>query len=357
MRRIAGVIAVACLVSGLSIFAGERTPVEPYETAAWPIAPNRLDAVIMPLMQKAGLALNLPCSDVVFIRRVFLDVLGTMPEPDEVANFLADTRSDKRAILVDSLFDRDEYVEYSSLHLADLLHVKSEFPDNLWPNAVQAYYRWISDAVRSNMSYDTIARSLLLGAGSNFREPTSNFYRAMEARTPETIAKTVAQTWMAVGWNSISPESRTGLSAFFTRIGYKKTLEWKEEIVTLNPPAGPTKARFPDGKDVTLAISADPRAVFADWLVSPDNPWFSRAAVNRAWYWVAELSIRLMTWARRPPWASLPRSIFSRPNFPVPVMTCACSTNLSLIRERISSHRYRHPASRTRLRSPGRGMR
>jgi len=286
MRRIAGVVAVSCLLSCLSLFAGERSPAEPFETAVWPVAPNALDGVISPLMAEAGLSMNLPCSDAVFIRRVFLDVLGTTPLPEEVDAFCADTRKDKRSSLIDSLFDRDEYVEYASLHLADLLRVKSEFPDNLWPNAVQAYYRWISDAVRSNMSYADFARSLLLGSGSNFRQPTANFYRAMEERTPETIAKTVARTWMAVGWNSLSPESRAGLASFFTRVGYKKTLEWKEEIVTLNPAALPVNARFPDGKEATLAPTSDPRAVFADWLVAPGNPWFSRAAVNRAWFYL-----------------------------------------------------------------------
>jgi len=286
LRKIAGFIVAAFLVSCLSLFSLERIPVEPFEYSVWPTGQNRLDTVIVPLMTKEGLSLNLPCSDLVFIRRVYLDLLGATPLPEEVEAFVADARTDKRARLVDSLFARDEYVEYSSLKLADLLRVKSEFPDNLWPNAVQSYYRWISQAVSSNMSYDNFARSLLLGAGSNFREPTANFYRAMEARTPETIAKTVAQTWMAVGWNSLSPESRTGLASFFTRIGYKKTLEWKEEIVTLNPASVPLNAQFPDGKKTVLVPEKDPRAVFADWLVAPENPWFSRAAVNRVWFYL-----------------------------------------------------------------------
>jgi len=286
LRKIAGFIVATILVSCSSLCALDRIPVVPFETSVWPTAPNRLDNVVVPLMAKEGLSLNLPCSDTVFVRRVYLDLLGATPLPEEVEAFVADARTDKRARLVDSLFNRDEYVEYTSLKLADLLRVKSEFPDNLWPNAVQAYYRWISEAVKSNMGYDNFARSLLLGAGSNFRQPASNFYRAMEARTPETIAKTVAQTWMAVGWNSLSPESRTGLAAFFARIGYKKTLEWKEEIVTINPAMGPANAQFPDGKKAVLAPEKDPRAVFADWLISPGNPWFSRAEANRVWFYL-----------------------------------------------------------------------
>ena len=62
---------------------------------------------------------------------------------------------------------------------SELLRVKSEFPINLWPNAVQAYYRWIHTAIRDNMPYDRFARQLLISNGSNFRVPEVNFYRAV----------------------------------------------------------------------------------------------------------------------------------------------------------------------------------
>ena len=50
----------------------------------------------------------------------------------------------------------------------DVLRVKSEFPGNLWPNAVQAYHRWIRDSLRRNVPYDQFARDLLTSSGSNF---------------------------------------------------------------------------------------------------------------------------------------------------------------------------------------------
>ncbi len=80
------------------------------------------------------------------------------------------------------------------------------------------------------------------------------------------------------------------MATFFSFVGYKRTSEWKEEIVYFDSQklleAGPTTATFPDGTTVQLTADKDPREVFADWLISPKNPWFARCIVNRAWYWL-----------------------------------------------------------------------
>ncbi len=76
------------------------------------------------------------------------------------------------------------------------------------------------------------------------------------------------------------------MAVFFSRVAYKKTDEWKEEIVYLNPePAEALKAVFPDGSSTTIPAESDPRRVFADWLITPENKWFNRNIVNRIWYW------------------------------------------------------------------------
>jgi hypothetical protein len=82
------------------------------------------------------------------------------------------------------------------------------------------------------------------------------------------------------------------MAAFFSRVGYKRTDEWKEEIVFLDPakpadaPKGGAKFTFPDGTEARLSPDQDPRAAFAGWLISPKNPWFARNIVNRIWYWL-----------------------------------------------------------------------
>ena len=111
------------------------------------------------------------------------------------------------------------------------------------------------------------------------------------------------------------------MTAFFTQVGYKPTSEWKEEIIFWDPlnstavpgctspgiddvaksvtvtnqipqalekplsENGPLAAAFPDGTKITIPPNRDPREVFAEWLIRPENPWFTKAIVNRTWAW------------------------------------------------------------------------
>jgi hypothetical protein len=241
----------------------------------------------MEALDKRGIQPANPCSDEVFIRRVYLDVIGTLPEPEEVREFLKSTNPRKRAALIHALLKRDEFADYWSLKWCDVLRVKAEFPINLWPNAVQAYHRWIHDGLRDNIPYDRFARELLTSSGSNFRVPQVNFYRAIQGQEPSAIAAAVALTFMGVRLDNWLPDRRAGMEAFFSRVAYKGTAEWKEEIVYLDPNATePLIAVFPDGNAVQIQPGEDPRAVFANWLIAPDNPWFARNIVNRIWAWL-----------------------------------------------------------------------
>jgi hypothetical protein len=84
------------------------------------------------------------------------------------------------------------------------------------------------------------------------------------------------------------------MAAFFSKLGYKSTAEWKEEIVFFDPtralPGAASgvaqMATFPDGKKVHLSPDQDPREIFATWLIAPRNPWFARNIVNRIWSWL-----------------------------------------------------------------------
>ena len=219
---------------------------------------------------------------------MYLDVIGTLPTPEEASQFLADQDPDKRAALIDRLLERNEFADYWAMKWSDLLRVKSEFPINLWPNAVQAYYRWIHTSIAENLPYDRFVRQLLVSSGSNFRVPEVNFYRAVQSKEPQTIAQAVALTFMGARAGNWPKARLDGMAAFFSQIGYKSTAEWKEEIVYFDPQkAAPGGRRvFPDGQPARLAPGQDPREVFANWLLAPENPWFARNIVNRIWYWL-----------------------------------------------------------------------
>lgn len=285
MKRV--LLSTVVLLAALGAQAVGPRVVAPFEVDAGLAPANTIDSLVLAALRQRGIRPANLCSDAVFIRRVYLDVIGTLPEPTEARRFLDDRRPTKRADLIDTLLQREEFADYWSLKWCDLLRVKSEFPINLWPNAVQAYQRWVRDAVHENRPYDEFVRDLLTASGSNFRVPAVNFYRAVQQRDPAAIADAVALTFMGVRTASWPEARRAGMAAFFSRLAYKETAEWKEEIVTNNPaPAGALTATFPDGVTVEVPAGEDPRRVFADWLVAKGNPWFARSIVNRIWAWL-----------------------------------------------------------------------
>ncbi len=276
---IPAVILVAAL-AGASLHAAPATPA--------PSQSSEIDRLVFSRLEQLGIQPANPCSDEVFVRRVFLDVIGTLPTAQEARRFLSDANPNKRGMLIEQLLRRDEFADYWAMKWGNLLRIKSEFPINLWPNAAQSYHQWIRSSIRENMPFDRFARELLTASGSNMRKPQVNFYRAIRNRAPEGIASAVALTFMGTRTESWPAEKLAGMTVFFSRVGYKTTAEWKEEIVCfdLTKPPGSASATFPDGTTLKLSPVQDPRAVFADWLLKPGNPWFARAIANRVWYWL-----------------------------------------------------------------------
>jgi hypothetical protein len=322
MRRTTWAVALV-LIAGVS-YAAQPKSTSVYEGGSRPAGDSTIDRSIARQLVAMGVHAP-PCSDAVFLRRVYLDVIGTLPTSKEARAFLEDRNPRKRSLLIDRLLEREEFADYWSMKWADILRIKAEFPVNLWPNAAQTYHRWVRSSIASNKPYDKFVRELLTSSGSNFRVGPVNFYRAIQNRTPEGIAAAVALTLMGVQFEKWPEERRTGMAPLFSQVGYKPTAEWKEEVVfwdpyhlakiggnavpgkaaltptpggaatpaatpatpaaTLQAPA-PLKVRFPDGKEVTVPPGRDPRDVFADWLIRPENPWFAKNLVNRLWAWL-----------------------------------------------------------------------
>jgi hypothetical protein len=315
-RRFAVLLGAATMLGAVAVLAVDST----FESDVVPTPKTYIDKVVFRDLKELGVQPVL-CSDAVFVRRVYLDVLGILPTAQEAREFIQnpDTRN-KRRLLVDKLLERDEFADYWAMKWGDILRIKAEFPVNLWPNAAQAYHRWVHASIAENKPYDKFAREMLTSGGSNFRVGPVNFYRAIQNRTPDGIASAVALTFMGTRTDPWPPEKLAGMSAFFAQVGYKPTSEWKEEVVfwdplgasavpgdiapgraALIPPATtnpvppvillptnrpPMEAVFPDGTKVKLSANKDPREVFADWLITPRNPWFAKSIANRIWYWI-----------------------------------------------------------------------
>ncbi|TWU32502.1 DUF1553 domain-containing protein [Novipirellula artificiosorum] len=279
--------------------SGNRMLIALFESNSHVSRACRVDEPILAKLESLDIRAAATCSDSVFVRRVYLDVIGTLPTAEEVKGFLEDRNINKRRLLIDRLLERDKFADYWAMKWCDLLRVRSEFPINLWPNAVQAYHRWIRDSIRQNKPYDQFVRELLTANGSNFRNPEVNFYRAVRDNKPETIAAAVALTFMGTRADAWPSKRLSEMAVFFEGIQRKSTAEWKEEIVFVNlldasiESAGgrPTSASFPDGTRVDLLPMVDHRQVFADWLVRAENPWFTGSIVNRVWYWLLGIGI------------------------------------------------------------------
>jgi len=271
-----------------------QTALSPFESSAALTARNKIDELVFGRLKRLDLQPANLCSDAVFVRRAYLDVIGTLPTAQEARAFLADQDPNKRSSLVDRLLEREEFADYWAMKWSDLLRVKSEFPINLWPNAVQTYHRWIRTSIKENLPYDRFVREMLTASGSNFRVPQVNFYRAVQSKEPRAIAQAAALTFMGERAENWPQDRLAGMAAFFSQIGYKSTREWKEEIVFFDPAkaaerldaGGAEAAVFPDGKPARLSPNRDPREVFAEWLIAPENPWFARNIVNRVWSWL-----------------------------------------------------------------------
>jgi hypothetical protein len=260
----------------------------PFESQPVGPAQNEIDKIVFAKLEALGLPPANLCSDAVFVRRAHLDIIGTLPTLAEVKAFLADDSPDKRSTLIDRLLQRDEFTNYWTMQWGDVLRVKAEFPINLWPNAVQAYDRWIRTSIRDNLPYDQFVRRMLTSDGSNFRVGPVNFYRAVQSQDPDALAQAVALTFMGVRAEKWPREQLDGMAVFFSYIDFKPTGEWKEEIVRFDPEKLAAGASlpiglFPDGTRARLTTAKDPREVFADWLINPKNPWFTRNIVNRVW--------------------------------------------------------------------------
>jgi len=201
---------------------------------------NQIDRIVFARLAELKIKPVL-CSDAVFVRRAYLDVIGMLPTAKEARDFIQSTDKNKRVALIDRLMARDEFADYWSMKWGDVLRIKAEFPINLWPNAAQAYHRWVRASIVANKPYDQFVREMLTSSGSNFRVGPVNFYRAMQNKTPEGIATAVALTFMGARAESWPKDRLPGVAVFFSQIGYKPTSEWKEENVFWDP-LGASKA-------------------------------------------------------------------------------------------------------------------
>jgi hypothetical protein len=245
-------------------------------------------------------SLNVPpsprCADDEFIRRSFLDTIGVLPTEEETRRFLTDHSKGKRDQLIETLLGRPEFVDYWSYKWSDLLLVSDK---KLQAPAVWAYYDWIRANVATNTPWDVFARRILTATGDTLQNGAANFYIIHD--DPRTLSETASQAFLGMSiacakchnhplekWTN---DQYYQMANLFARIRVKSGSREGENIIftvaqgdLVQPLRGKPQPPAPlDSPPLRMDSPEDRRQALADWMVSRDNPYFSRAMVNRVW--------------------------------------------------------------------------
>jgi hypothetical protein len=261
-------------------------------------ANNFIDEKLTAAWKNLGLVPSPLCPDDEFLRRLYLDAIGTLPTPEEVRTFLADTDPKKRAKAIDKVLERPEFVDWWALKWGDLLRVNRTA---LEEKGMWSFHNWLRAQIRDNVPVDAFVREIVTAEGSTFIDGPANFYRI--GRTAEDWAETTSQVFLGVRvgcakchhhpFEKWSQDDYYGMTAFFSRLGTKNSQEFglfgRETVVFVRPTGEATHPRKrtvvkPHPLDgPVMEDEFDRRKRLADWMTTAENKMFSRNMVNRFW--------------------------------------------------------------------------
>jgi hypothetical protein len=260
-------------------------------------ANNYIDELVFAKLRKLNMVPSNPCTDSEFVRRAYLDTIGRVPTLDETTEFLTSEDPQKRSRLINELLGRPEYADFWAVIWGDLLRNSRRY---VLEKGAYTFQRWLRNSLAANEPFDRFAHDLLTAVGSGYREGPPNYFRV--STTPEDAAITTSQLFLGVRIECArchnhplekwTQDDFYGLSAFFARVRRKGSEQLNENIVyvtskgELNNPKtkAPVKPKFLGGPTIGNTDDAqDRRAVLADWITAPNNPFFARAVVNRLW--------------------------------------------------------------------------
>ena len=259
---------------------------------------NYIDRDIDNKLRRLRIAPSAVCSDEEFVRRVYVDTIGLLPTVEEHDRFVASADPDKRAKLIDELLARPEFADLWVMKMAEMLEIRSSDADNVSYKATLLYFNWLRDKLTSNVPINEIVRDLVSASGGTFDNPTANYYQ--EEIEPLKLAENCAQSFLGIRiqcaqchnhpFDQWTMNDYRGFVGFFSQVGRKKAEDPRETIVYNS---GEGESRHPLTNDVVAprflggavpdVKGKDRREVLADWLASPDNPWFAKHFANIIW--------------------------------------------------------------------------
>jgi len=257
-------------------------------------------------------------TDVEFVRRIYFDVIGRPPTPDQVQSFLYDRSKDKRARLIDSLLSSPEHGRNWAKYWRDVVMFHST-NENRAQVGVDSLEDWLAKQFRANTPWDEITSGLITATGRNDENGAVAFSLAHESR-PVEMAGEVSRIFLGVqiqcaqchdhktdSWKRLQFHE---FAAFFSGVRPKRV----EPPANGQPPVfsvvvqGPRRYLMPDKDNPAKQVPVAPRfflssskskpepalpeaveiperrALAASYVTGQDNPWFAKAFINRIWY-------------------------------------------------------------------------
>ena len=278
-------------VDVLQVFVPRGEEVESYPPSK---RSNFIDGHVLDNLKKLNIIPSGDCDDEQFVRRVYIDTIGTLPTADEARTFLASKNTDKREQLIDQLLVREEFNTYWALKWSDLLRV-----DRLALGHENAYlyYNWIRESFQQNKPLNQFARELLVAEGPLRESPAGLFYKAVP--TANKRASTVSQVFLGIRiecaechhhpYDRWGQKDYFGMQAFFTQLQYKPSragemLLTSGSPVTKHPRTGEVINAYALGTGMPeQSPEGDRRQILADWMTATNNPWFASNVANRTW--------------------------------------------------------------------------
>ncbi|MEW6305426.1 MAG: DUF1549 and DUF1553 domain-containing protein [Verrucomicrobiota bacterium] len=261
---------------------------------------NYIDKLIHAKLKKLRIAPSELADDATFLRRAYLDLIGQLPSPQEVRSFQADISTGKRERVIDELLNRPEFADIWVMKWSELLQIRVADQVLRFSNkSVRQYHDWLGDQIRENVPVNKMAGALLTATGPSFQNPAANFYK-VETDTLK-LTENVAQVFMGMRiqcaqchnhpFDRWTMDDYYSFAAFFAQIGRKNGEDPRETIVFnrggggVRHPVGnkDMPPKFLGGDVPEIKGGQDRREVLANWMISPENPYFARNFVNIVW--------------------------------------------------------------------------
>lgn len=262
---------------------------------------NFIDQLVIKQLKRLNLPPSPQSNDANFIRRVYIDTIGSLPRPEETKKFLADQSPDKRNKLIDHLLNSPEFVDYWTYKWSDLLLVNGKL---IRPQPVKTYYEWIKSHVKKNTPWNQMVRELITAQGSSVENGATNFYALHQ--DPESMTENVSQAFLGLSIECAKCHNHPlekwtnnqyyAMANFFSRVRAKgwggatsagdgiRTLFVATKGDLVQPLTGKPQPPTPlDGTPIDINAPEDRRIYLANWLTSKDNHFFSRSITNRVW--------------------------------------------------------------------------